>query len=213
MYAQYLSSSYLELGDYGVVTRDGEFVRSGNILKEYPSLKHELGSHKETRESVRSFFASQNKASATVIKADIPELAGCSRKFAWDLKKGRLAALVMIDTTLREIEFEGRLIRFIEPKPELTDKAFVTKVYRCSAYAQLITSHRQSGQVYVGFEDSNSAPISTSGTSISSVTADHAWQTFSPDTWITGIYHPSTPYTPLVTLRQLKAKEPTVGFR
>jgi hypothetical protein len=121
----------------------------------------------------------------------------------------------MIDANHHEIAFEGRLHRFIQDKPELADKAIVTKVYRCSAYAQLITDHGQSGQIYVGFKAGDSAPAGTSPTVISSAGVDQAWQTFSQvGNWITGRYQSTPPpYTPLATLRQIRPKEPTIGYR
>jgi hypothetical protein len=72
MYAHYLPASYLELGDYGVVTRAGEFIKSGNILKDHPSLKDELGLlGKETMGSNKHFFASRarSKDAACIIEA------------------------------------------------------------------------------------------------------------------------------------------------
>jgi hypothetical protein len=119
----------------------------------------------------------------------------------------------MADANHHEIEFEGRLHRFLQDQPELADSAVVTKVYQCSAYAQLITDHGQSGQVYVGFKAGN--PTDAVPTAASSAGVEQAWQTFSQTgQWSTGIHHASTPpYTPLATIRQIRPKEPTMGFR
>jgi len=129
----------------------------------------------------------------------------------------RHAVLVMINANHHEIAFEGRLHRLIQDKRELVDKAIVTKVYRCSAYAQLLTDHDRSGKIYVGFDagDSESVPAGTSPTVIASAGVDQAWQTFSQiGNWITGRYQSTPPpYTPLATLRQISPKDPTVGYR
>jgi len=147
---------------------------------------------------------------------DIPTLAGCSPKLGWDIKKDRHAALIMINANHHEITFEGRLHKFIQNLPELADKAVVTKVYRCSAYAQLVTDHGKSGQVYAGFKDNNnSAPSTPNSAASSSSGVDQAWQTFSHiGNWNTGA-HPSSSslYTPLVTIRQIRPKGPTTGYR
>jgi hypothetical protein len=147
---------------------------------------------------------------------EIPAIAECCPKLGWDIKKDRHAALVMIDANHHEIRFEGRLHRFIQNKPEVADKAFVTKVYRCSAYARLITEHGRSGQIYVGYKANIDSTSTTSiATSTSSTGAAQAWQVFSDaGNWSTGPYHPSPPaYTPLVTIRQITPKEPASGFR
>jgi len=51
-------------------------------------------------------------------------MAECSLKLAWDIKKDRHAALVMINANRHEIEFEGCLHNFIRDKSELAKKAF-----------------------------------------------------------------------------------------
>jgi hypothetical protein len=148
---------------------------------------------------------------------EISDLAECSLKLGWDIKKDRHAVLVMIDANHHEIEFEGRLHKFLQNKSELADKAVVTKVYRCSAYAQIVTECGRSGRIYVGLKaNSNSVPSGTTPTMMSSGSAEvhHMWKTFSQTgNWCTGNYHPSPPYTPLATLRQIRPKEPTSGFR
>lgn len=216
MYANYLPSGNLELGDYGVVTRAGEFIRSGNIFKDYPSLKDEVGLRQETSGGSKHFFASRSrrKDTASAITEEIPDLVECSLKLGWNIKKDRHAVLVMIDATHHEIEFEGRLHKFLQNQANLADNAFVTKVYHCSAYAQLITDHGQSGKVHIGFK-ADMIPTGAESTSVPPTAFDQAWQTFSQTGhWSTGIYHPSPPsYMPLATIRQIRPKEPTLGFR
>jgi hypothetical protein len=215
MYANYNPATLLELGDYGDITKGGEFIRSGNILQDDPSLRDAVEVGKEPTGSDKHFFTSRSPRNNTfsVITTDIPTLAECSPKLGWDIKKDRHAALIMIDANRHEIKFEGRLHRYIQNLPELADKAVVTKVYRCSAYAQLITNEGQSGQVYAGFKGNNSAP-STPNSSAASV-VDRTWQTYSQTgNWNTGT-HPlsSSLYTPLVTIRQIRPKGPTSGYR
>jgi len=218
MYANYLPETCLELGDYGDITKEGEFIRSGNIFKDYPSLMDDVERGKEPLGSNRSFFASRTRRKDTfsIITAEIPALVECSPKLGWNIKKDRHSALVMIDSNHHEIKFEGRLHKFIQDKPELADNAFVTKVYRCSAYARLITDQGRTGQIYVGFKP-NGDPDSTPpiATTSSSIGAAQVWQAFSEaGDWGTGTYHPSPPpYTPLVTIRQITPKEPSSGFR
>jgi hypothetical protein len=65
MYTQYLPGSNLELGDYGVITKAGEFIRSGNILTDYPSFKDELGLGQEPLGSNKNFFASRSRRKDT----------------------------------------------------------------------------------------------------------------------------------------------------
>jgi hypothetical protein len=122
----------------------------------------------------------------------------------------------MIDANHYEIEFEGRLHKFLQNQPELADYAFVTKVYRCSAYAQLITDYNRFGRVCVGFKANNSAPPDgTTPTVIQSTGSEPAWQCFSQTgSWSTSAYNPSVNlYTPLATLRQIRPISPTTGFR
>jgi len=218
MYANYLPATCLDLGDYGDITKKGEFIRSGNIFKDYPKLEDAVEPHKEEFGSDKHFFASRNPKNGTFsVTTDIPILGECSPKLGWDIKKDRHVALVMIDANHHEMKFEGILHKFIQNLPDLADKAFVTKVFRCSAYAQLITEVGQSGQAYVGFKaGDNSTPNSTTNSiASSSAGVDRAWQTFSQTgKWNTGTYHPSPPpYTPLVTLRQIRPKGPASGYR
>jgi hypothetical protein len=147
---------------------------------------------------------------------ELPALAECSPKLCWDIKKDRHAALVMIDANHHQIKYEGRLHKYIQNLPDLADKAFVTKVFKCSAYAQLITEQGQSGQVYVGFKaNNNSGPMSLDSTTSSSSDLDRSWLTFSQaGSWNTGQYHPIQQlYMPLVTIRQIRPKGPTTGYR
>ena len=154
--------------------------------------------------------------------SEIPALAACSPKYAWDIKKDRHAAIIMIDANHHEIEFEGRLHKFIQTKPDMVDKAFVTKVYRCAAFAQLLTDYGQSGRVYAGFKGNTNATPSSSTTPTPSGSAsdvgsavNREWVTSSqPGTWTTGRRSDGPrPYTPLATLRQITPKEPSIGYR
>lgn len=158
---------------------------------------------------------------------DIPSLAECQPKLGWDIKKDRHAVLVMINANQYEIANEGILHRFIQNQPQLTDKAIVTKVYRCSAYAQLVTEYGQKGQFYVGFK-SNASPNATRSVTLDpsvnlyltsssnpGIAVPQLWQTV-PQTanWNMGPYDPSQRlYSPLATLRQITPKEPTLGYR
>ena len=149
----------------------------------------------------------------TLSDSEIPALAECSLKLAWDIKRDRHAALVMIDANLHEFEFEGRLHKLLQDAPNLADKAFVTKVYHCFAYAQFLSEYGQSGQVYVGFKGGNSTR--TGKPALSTFDVDHAWLTSSQGwTWNTGKYYSVIPpYTPLVTLRQIAPQMPSTGYR
>jgi len=194
------------------VTKDGEFVRKGNILEDHPNMRDVVGFGQEELGSHLHFLVSRNSKGgmAPIPTTEIPALTECSLKLGWDVKADRHAALVMIDASRHQIIFEGRLHKFIQNLPHLTDKAFVTKVYRCSAYALLLTEYGRFGKVYVGFrsnDDSTSATTPAGG--------DRAWQTYSPTgIWNIGTYQPSAaPYTPLVTLKQIRPKESTMGFR
>jgi hypothetical protein len=48
MYTNYLPELLLDLGDYGDVTAEGEFIKSGNIFKDYPSLRDEAETCKQS---------------------------------------------------------------------------------------------------------------------------------------------------------------------
>jgi hypothetical protein len=147
---------------------------------------------------------------------EIPALGECFPKLRWDIKKDRHAALVMIDVNYHEINFEGRLHKFIQNIPELAEKAFVTKLYRCSTYARLVTDYGQCGEVYIGFRaNTKSAPTVSATTAAPSHPVIERWETFSQlGNWTTGVYHPfDPPYTPLATLRQITPKGPVNGFR
>jgi hypothetical protein len=172
--------------------------------------------------------ASSNIPAHLPSDSEIPALAECSLKLAWDIKKDRHAAIVMIDANHHEIEFEGILHRFIQDKPAVADKAFVTKVYRCSAFARLLTDYGQTGQVYVGFNGNTNTTPSSSTTPTPTPTptpsgsasdvgsgVNRQWLTSSqPGTWTTGRYSDGPPhYTPLATLRQITPKDPTIGYR
>jgi hypothetical protein len=143
------------------------------------------------------------------LNREIPAIADCSLKLGWNIKGDRHAVLVMINPKLHELQYEGRLQAFLQTKPELIDKAFVTKVYRCSTYALLITNGH-SGQVYVGFKAETPGPTPTIqvGAGVSG-----NWQ-MSSQGWSTGKYHAlRCPYSPLATLRQVEAKQPISTFR
>lgn len=156
-------------------------------------------------------------------QSDIPTLAECQPKLGWDIKKDRHAVLVMINANHWEIENEGVLHRFLQKQPDLADKAIVTKVYKCSAYAQLVTEYGQKGPFYVGFKP-NLTPKTTPQTSVNSflssssdpsIMVEQLWQTH-PQTanWNMGPYDPSQRlYSPLATLRQVTPKEPSLGYR
>jgi hypothetical protein len=62
MYANYTPETYLALGDYGDVTKDGEFIRSGNLFREYPHIEGEAEPRKEnaTVGNDRHFFVSRS---------------------------------------------------------------------------------------------------------------------------------------------------------
>jgi len=62
MFANYTPATYLDLGDYGVVTQEGEFIKSGNILKEYAGLVDQVGVRKEGFGSNIHFFASRSRS-------------------------------------------------------------------------------------------------------------------------------------------------------
>jgi hypothetical protein len=66
MYANYLPATLLELGDYGDITREGEFVRSGNIFKDHPALRDAVEPGREEVGSNKHFFASRNVRNGTV---------------------------------------------------------------------------------------------------------------------------------------------------
>jgi hypothetical protein len=59
MYANYLPETLLELGDYGDVTKDGEFIRLGNIFKDHPWLRDEVEPRKESFPKNKHFFVSR----------------------------------------------------------------------------------------------------------------------------------------------------------
>jgi len=167
--------------------------------------------------SNKHYFASRTRskdAYSTITTDDIPTLAECPLRLGWHIKKDRHGILVMINPNLHEIKYEGCLHKLIQEDPDLADKAIVTKVYRCSAYARLITDRGRSGQVYVGFKASNTTPVDTLPTVISAAGVDQSWQTSSQSgTWTTGMFHSTPSYTPLATLRQITPKAPAVGYR
>lgn len=71
MYANYTPSSSLELGDYGDVSKEGEFIRSGNVFLEFPDLRDKLGQGREEFGNNKHFFVSRSrkKDGATVLAA------------------------------------------------------------------------------------------------------------------------------------------------
>jgi len=214
MYANH-PSTHLELGDYGEVSKKtGEFIRSGNILQEYPELQGRLGEGKETPEEGKHLFACRSEGTARGIdvNAQIPDIFECSVKFGWEIEKDRHAVLVMIDPVLKEFRYEGRLRPFILSHPEFIDKAFVTKVYRCSTFARLLTNGRR-GQIYVGFSAGVPLPVPVLvevGAGI-----EQAWKVYSQiGDWSTGKYKPGEiQYAPLAKLRQVRPEVPTDGWR
>lgn len=138
----------------------------------------------------------------------------CQPKLGWQINKDRHAVLVMINANRYEIANEGKLHRLIQDQPKLADKAIVTKVYQCSAYAQLLTESGQTGEFHVGFK-SNPAHYNAAETDPRRVAIEKDWHTFpSTANWRTGSGDPSKrPYSPLVTLRQIRPKAPTLGYR
>ena len=65
MYANYNPTTLLELGDYGEIAKDGDFIRSGNILQENPSLRDAVESGREPTGSDKYFFASRSPRNNT----------------------------------------------------------------------------------------------------------------------------------------------------
>lgn len=166
------------------------------------------------------YAALVSTSSPAAPNSDIPNLAECQPKLGWDIKKDRHAVLVMIDANQYEIANEGILHRFVQNKPDLADKAIVTKVYRCSAFAQLITEHGEKGPFYVGFRSNMSPQNSISSSSLTSpsnsgIMVEQLWQTYPQSAnWNMGPYDASQRlYSPLATLRQVTPKQPSLGYR
>jgi hypothetical protein len=65
MYANYNPATLLELGDYGDITKGGEFIRSGNILQDDPSLRDAVEVGKEPMGSDKHFFTSRSPRNNT----------------------------------------------------------------------------------------------------------------------------------------------------
>ena len=61
MYANYVPASCLKLGDYGDVTKQGEFIRSGNVLEEYPDLQAAVSPRSEANGNDKHFFGSRTR--------------------------------------------------------------------------------------------------------------------------------------------------------
>jgi hypothetical protein len=61
MYANYTPATCLVLGDYGDLTQQGVFIKSGNIFEEYPLLKDEVRLRREDTGSDVHFFASRTR--------------------------------------------------------------------------------------------------------------------------------------------------------
>jgi hypothetical protein len=133
-------------------------------------------------------------------------------KLGWEIKKDRHAILAMIDPTLHEFEYEGRLRPFIIARPDLKDKVFVTKVYRCSTFALLLTNGK-AGRTYVGFKVGGPVPVAPPVNVGAGL--EGTWKVHSQSgTWSTGTYdHNKYPYTPLATLRQAIPTVPAEGWR
>jgi hypothetical protein len=119
----------------------------------------------------------------------------------------------MIDPILHEFNFEGRLCTFIkEHRSDLREKAFVTKVYKCSTYALLLTDG-QAGQIWVGFKAS--VPLPAGVPAKVGAGTEHTWKVQNQlGSWTTGKYTPGQHlYVPLATLRQVIPEIPAVGWR
>jgi hypothetical protein len=65
MYANYHPATLLDLGDYGDITQEGEFIRSGNIFNDHPSLMDEVQPGKESIGNDKHYFASRNPKNNT----------------------------------------------------------------------------------------------------------------------------------------------------
>ena len=65
MYANYRPATLLDLGDYGDITTEGEFIRFGNIFADHPSLKDDAVPGMESIGSVHHFFAPRNPRGKT----------------------------------------------------------------------------------------------------------------------------------------------------
>lgn len=65
-------SSRLELGDYGEMNKKtGEFIKSGNILQEYPELQSRLGEGIQTPEEHKHLYAARREGTARGIDVDV----------------------------------------------------------------------------------------------------------------------------------------------
>jgi hypothetical protein len=65
MYANYTPGTPFELGDYGDITKEGEFIRSGNIFKDHAHLRDDVEPGKEELRNNRHFFASRKEKNGT----------------------------------------------------------------------------------------------------------------------------------------------------
>ena len=112
----------------------------------------------------------------------------------------------MINANHHEVKFEGRLHRYIQNIPELADKAIMTKVYKCPAYAQLLTDG-QPCQVMVGFK----ADIPGLGAGVNQWKISGNWTT--AGNWTTGYSPANYLYSPLATLKHNRPQGPKTGYR
>ena len=65
MYANYLPETSFELGDYGDITKDGDFIKWGNIFKDHPELRDKVELGREPLASNKYFFASRTRRKNT----------------------------------------------------------------------------------------------------------------------------------------------------
>src|ERR1700690_4306002 len=130
----------------------------------------------------------------------------CSLKAGWNIKKNRHAVLVLIDPVLVKLANEGSMKIAITNKEELRNKAIVTKLFKSSSYAILLTNG-ESGDAHIGFK--LGAPPAHAG-------ADVSWLKHSDvGSWSTGWHNPAgeVEYFPLATLQAMRPIKPAVGYR
>jgi hypothetical protein len=65
MYPNLHPASHLELGDYGDVSaKTGKFIKSGNIIEDYPELGEKLAKVERVAEKQRHHFVSRSEGTA-----------------------------------------------------------------------------------------------------------------------------------------------------
>ncbi|KIM91365.1 hypothetical protein PILCRDRAFT_810638 [Piloderma croceum F 1598] len=146
-------SGPLDVGTYGVVTRDGNFLPHGNIYSDKFKASYKpdvaiLAPVKRANEECIKFQSSYVRSLQAAVKAKAYASSpiGVALEGSYELSKRAAAALIMHNAIVTEIPQESHenIARIMEHE-ELQEKVVVEKAYACDAYYYFVRKASMAG--------------------------------------------------------------------